>query len=142
MVLLMLSQGSKGGLKGGPDIPNFDVNSAVYSMLTSSNGGGAPIAYRKVSCDMTGGTGVGVMYGMANEGTMQPTYFRMRVFGATVGVIHCFFLTPSRYSPLLCPVGIQSVEVKGDPSKGTKGQWTPLKRFWEGGWNWTDSGAF
>lgn len=61
-------QGSLGGPKGGADIPNFDVNSPVFTRLTKANNGGVPIAYRKVSCDMTTGAGVGVMFHMADEG--------------------------------------------------------------------------
>jgi hypothetical protein len=60
------------------------------------------------------------MFHMANEGNVQPTYFRMRVFG---------------YS-----VGIKLVEVKGQPTGGTGGNWVALKQYWEGVWNWTSSG--
>lgn len=114
-------QGSLGGPKGPADIPNFDINSAtIYKSLTSANNGGIPISYRKISCNMSSISGVGVMFHMENEGKVQEAYFRMRVFGAAVG--------------------IASVEVKGAITGGTGGNWTPLKRFWEGGWNWTNSG--
>lgn len=118
-------QGSLGGPKGPADVPNFDVNSAVLGMLTDGNNGGVPIAYRKVSCDMAGTTpspssGMGIMLANANEGNMQAGYFRMRMFAHAVGVAN--------------------VEVKGSAGGATGGNWTPLKKIWQGAWDWINAG--
>jgi len=111
----------QGSLSG--DIPDFDLNGLVYSQMTASNTGGVPIAYRKVTCDMSSIPSAGVMFGLANEGTFSVNSFRLRVFGATVG--------------------ITSVEVQGSVAGATAGNWVALNRIWEGGWTWTlgDIGA-
>jgi hypothetical protein len=76
-----------------------------------------PFFRRPVTCDTEAKT-LSVFFNDAFEGNPQPTYFRLRVFNSVLG--------------------IKSVEVKGPVGKGTNGVWTPLKRHWEGLFNWTN----